>query len=78
MTKSEVMEELCNACPHMRKSVDTEEFWGFPCQRTTYECVYLCGSPEDPQCPEHGRWERIIAAGEVSGDYKLEDGEDDL
>jgi hypothetical protein len=75
MTKSEVMEELCNACPHMRKSVDTEEFWGFPCQRTTYECEYVCGSPEDPQCPEHGRWARIVAAGEVDGNYRLEDGD---
>lgn len=71
MIKSEVMEELCNACPHMRKSVDTEEFWGFPSERVTWQCDLLCGDVEDPDCPMHSAWLKIAAAGEETGDYDL-------
>lgn len=76
MRLREIEEAICCDCRFLRECVDTEEFWGFPCQRTTYECEYVCCSPEDPHCPEHGRWERIVAAGEADGNYRLEDGDE--
>jgi hypothetical protein len=65
------MEELCNACPHMRKSVDTEEFWGFSCTRETWQCDLLCHDAEDPDCPMNEVWMKIAEAGDETGDYDL-------
>lgn len=76
MHLKEIAEAICGECKYLRECVDTEEFWGFPCQRTTLECEYVYSGPDDPGCPEHGRWERIVAAGEADGNYRLEDGDE--
>ena len=74
----EINDAICAECRYLRECVDTEVFWGLTWQRTMWECEYVYSGPNDPGCPEHGRWARIVAAGEVDGNYRLEDGEDDL
>jgi hypothetical protein len=76
MTRSEILDELCSQCRHLKKNVDTEEFWGFMADRVTYECDLLRHDAEDPDCPEHERWLRIAEAGDETGEYRLEDGDE--
>jgi len=76
MTKMEILEEICIQCRHLRENVDIVEFWGFMARHSTYECDLLCNDAGDPDCPEHSRWLRIAEAGDESGDYRLEDGDE--
>jgi|GEM_PF-6337464 hypothetical protein len=76
MTKDDIMEELCSRCIYLQEVVDTEEFWGAPCQRVTWECDLSCDDAEDPDCAKHDQWLKIKSAGDDTGEYKLEDAED--